>query len=528
MLLVCCADEKMMQAEHVSKKFKAAPLAVYTLPKVLRQTMLAFLNVESACCLRATCKALSNDTALWSSLVLHKNYEKLAALCVTAHVTQIKMRCCDRYLSAAIVWAKQFPLQKLDLRGLHVTSICWRRVETMDTLVELDLKRSRGTQNDYLNFGKALSKLKSLRVVNLESCLWVRESTLKKLAQLPDLEHLDLSGCSQLTTASLDKLRVAPKLKRLLLPEKVTLFGPTPPTLEHLTVGTWFNLQHSYHLTHLKELNIKNCDLLSDQDYLCMDQFTKLEALRLVRCIGIKDTDLQVLGRLKSLKVLHLAWCKKVTDAGMVHLATLPHLEHVVIVNCKGLTDTGLGCLATLNLTVLSLFGCDNVTDAGIKSLTSLKLQSLGINACNKLTDKSLEHISTITSLKSVMAQKLPYMTRKGIEYLARLPRLKNLELRGSFCLTDVGLALLAHVPHLIKLDLRDCFRITDVGLVFLLAAQKLRIVNLAGCDKITVVGVRHLLSLPELGILDVEGCKQITENFTSKRTTVLKKLLLN
>lgn len=234
----------------------------------------------------------------------------------------------------------------------------------------LNLSHSAITSNDLA----ALSKLTSLRNLNLLCCREITDAGLAHLANLVNLTDLDISFCHNFGNPGLAYLT---KLVQL-----------TSINLECCDQITDIGLTHLSKLTNLKKINFAHCEQITDSGLAHLNNLSKPISLTLIACKHISDTGLVYLGELTNLSVLNLGDCDKITDVGLSHLSRLTHLTFLNLEKCNRITNYGLEYLSRLdNLAILILEGCEQITDAGIAHLARLtKLTHLNLGFCNQIS----------------------------------------------------------------------------------------------------------------------------------------------
>lgn len=213
-----------------------------------------------------------------------------------------------------------------DLRELRLTSC--RRIKNLEPLAKLTRLRVLYAQFcDLRDDGLAsLSKLQTLRELNLTACSRVTDRGLLELSALTRLRKLDLTGCALVTDAGLHHLRHMSRLTELAVGscQGVTLL----PVVSHLT--------------QLHSLQVSDCPL--------------------------EGKALETIGSLAKLKILSISGCN-ITDETLQHLANLPlerlDLEALDMISDEGLSEL-LWSLRTLHS--LYIFNCQKITDIAMPS----------------------------------------------------------------------------------------------------------------------------------------------------------------
>ena len=80
-------------------------------------------------------------------------------------------------------------------------------------------------------------------------------------------------------------------------------------------------------------------------------------------------------------------------------------------------------------------------------------LEKLSINGCMQITDEGIGHLSTKTSLKTLLMA-FTSVTDAGISKLRSLPRLENLSIRACYILSSLSMTWIMEMNSLKFLDI--------------------------------------------------------------------------
>jgi F-box and leucine-rich repeat protein 14 len=154
--------------------------------------------------------------------------------------------------------------------------------------------------------------------------------------------------------------------------------------------------------------------------------------------------------------------------------------------------------IETLDLTLLQMKS----------SLPPLK-QSYNPSFINisQLTNKGIACLSKLTNLKTLKIEGSTYLTAACLEHLSGLTTLKSLTLIDLNRLQDKGLASLSKLINLESLDLSGCWSLSDAGLAAIAGFTKLQTLNLHGCNMLRDACFVHFDSLINLQSLDLSMC---------------------
>jgi len=387
-----------------------------------------------------------------------------------------------------------------------------------------------------------LTGLKKLALDNTDVTDW----GMKMLAGLPSLESLSLNA--KVTDRSIAHVASLSSLKRLYFPgdTKVTSAGlkhiSRLTDLEELYLGQGIGdagLAHLRGLPKLKYLAVYGPGF-TDAGIVHLAKMRSLKKLE-IGSSQVTDKGLSHLGQIKTLEHLDLPQDQHgITDAGLAHLAELPNLKHLQIsrihfndpsvnkeyytdrglaelarlhqleelhIGSIGITDAGMDHVATLtHLKTLHLFGCDNVTDRGLAKLTTLRsLKNLDITHA-QLTLAGLAAVNAMSSLTRLDVKDLE---RGGaVLNLAGLKNLEDLTLNfapnSQEAFGDADIACLANLKKLrwLQIGPRD---FTDRGMLHLAGLTEIDRLGLGGAG-LTDEGLKHLANLQKLDLLNIRG----------------------
>ncbi len=179
-----------------------------------------------------------------------------------------------------------------------------------------------------------VTKLRSLRQLDLSGCEALTDASVALLSSLGDLESLDLSLCNQITDGSLVSLATLPKLR----------------------------------------------------------------AINLNWCYGITDSGLESLSHCRSLEKVSLWSCEEITDIGVRALAKLPNMRELDLPEFAHITDKALLALSLSAAPIqhLRLDHLSEVTDSGLLQLAKLSsLQELNIGHCPQISTAAIDKLKS-------------------------------------------------------------------------------------------------------------------------------------
>ena len=441
------------------------------------------------------------------------------------------------------------PLPHLTFLGLDHTNITDAGLKSLADRTSLQVLYLGGNKltGDGL---KHISGLKNLGYLDL-SDLPIEDGALDSLASLKSLKELNLTY-TQVTlegaigfAKGLPELEVSGPFGKLIGGRRLTM----DPGVEDA------NLAKLQQLPSLRELNLWECDSITDEGIAhiaALTQLTTLElgyvqitdaglaklaALENLRQLDIRETETSVAAALKlvaelpKLNVLadwgkvegatRLVFQPETTDAQLADLKHLPALESLTLWRCDQLTDDAMAhVVGCENLKQLNI-GATNIGDAGIAELKGLENLERLVLANTSITDASLENIAKLSSLVDLDLSSTA-ITDEGINALhprsdievlnlartsitdAVLPKLGPLQSLTSLDLseTSVGagagaLVNLGRLPKLQKVDLSLTLT-SDDELAYLAKCQNLREIELWGTP-ITDDGLKYLSGMKQV-----------------------------
>lgn len=189
--------------------------------------------------------------------------------------------------------------------------------------------------------------------------------------------------------------------------------GPWPPVVEHRSDALWLDssepslrvrflppedydcLARFRHLRRLGfgsgwavgESRLTDAGLAELADL----SFPHLEELDLSDCNLVTDEGLEQLARFPRLRLLLLGGCEQVTDVSMAVIADLPDLEYLDLRDLPLLTDEGLAALASArSLRQVVLCGASEITTGGVRRLAHApRIELIDVTGCPRVSGAS-------------------------------------------------------------------------------------------------------------------------------------------
>ncbi|MEZ6113747.1 MAG: hypothetical protein R3C99_22460 [Pirellulaceae bacterium] len=329
-----------------------------------------------------------------------------------------------------------------------------------------------------------LSKVATLKTINLMPRSGVADAGVAALAKLPKLENLYMQQ-SDITDETLKSLAKVPTLKRL----RVIRTNITDEGLKHLAA-----------CENLELLDMKECQYIYEMGLAYIKDLKKLRSLTPGNN-QISDASMEYVSGLTNLVALRLD-DGSLSDEGMKHLANLTKLRELYLTRTF-VGDAGLQYVSQMpEMEKLSL-RASAVTSAGMKHLSGLKkLKELDLSECFAVADEGMADLAPITSLVDLNL----WSTRvgdAGVEHIAALKNLESLNLDKTG-LTDAGMKFVGQLPKVEFMHLGTT-KITDEGLKQLTGMKNLETLVVTHCEGVTQAGVDDLKQeLPSLKTVEL------------------------
>lgn len=367
--------------------------------------------------------------------------------------------------------------------------------------------------NQITDFGlEHLNRLRDLRVLNLDGCVFLTDKGIKKLKPLAEkLEALSLAGLVQLTNAGL--------------------------------------LEFVQSCQYLKLFNINNCgNITYELVYIVANTNTRLATLN-ISSTQISDDGLSQLATVvskKHLTSLDLSFCRDITDFGIICLSeSCPNLRRLNLCGLSRITGEGLRHICSKcwyledlaledlflldddvfwfsssfdgrpaadenmlkSLVALNLRDCSNITNSSIHGMAERcrRVERFVLRGCDKLSDDIVDilaepygdpkNIPMCDSFKLLDVSFCSKLTAPGI--LRLLPicgLLEELNMSGITSVDDNFIRQMCIVcPTIQKLEVQKCVQITDAALCSISDYLWLEALDVTGCHKITDDGIEVL-----------------------------------
>ena len=406
-----------------------------------------------------------------------------------------------------------------------------------------------------------IDALVNLRSLDLSQTL-VTDASIDVLSKLPDLSEIDIEGTA-ITAAGVEKLKNARPTVQLatawppeeqdpqpvLPPVPTADLKPGDPAALVTKLGGKLTRNEEILGKPIVTIDLSNTKV-TDREAAELRDLPHLRELNLENCEAITQAGLPYFAGLKDLEILNLRGTRVYGD-GLVHLGKLTKLRQLLLPPTLRLSGKQLEPIAGLpdievvnfmipivdfpvlaqiaKMTKLKELSLDSamLSDrklAFIKGLKNLELLSLG--RLGNYSDRGLDNLRDMTELKALMLHRYagggagltmlrnftkleefqidgPGVTDSALAPLAALSELKRLRLDN----VPIGDSTLQHVRNLDKLfEIRlHGTRISDRGMEIIGSMKGLELIDVA-YTLITDAGVAKLKDLEELRALRLDG----------------------
>ncbi|MBI3818272.1 MAG: hypothetical protein HY286_06235 [Planctomycetes bacterium] len=213
-------------------------------------------------------------------------------------------------------------------------------------------------------------------------------------------------------------------------------------------------------------------DLLGLEDVKLFARFKKLQQLDLSRCKSLTDEAFEPLGALQELRSLVFSG-EGLSCPRFINLLKAPRLERLIASDCSKFGTASYEDISnSTTLRRLWLHWAENITDDDLEAISKMsRLEELSIWGCGKITDRGIEHISNLPELRRLSISHSQHVTDAGIAQLVQLKHLENLTI-GYMNLGDATLEHISEMTTLRSLSLHG-LKLTDAGVKRLNTLQK-------------------------------------------------------
>ncbi len=281
---------------------------------------------------------------------------------------------------------KSKTIKDLTLGSCHITYAGLEQISRLTSLKKLDLSDNSQITDAGLKF---LCNLTSLEELNLSNNSQITNAGIKYLNSLSNLQFLDLTNTKATATG-------VKKLQQLLPKCNITHREAKPPLKsEKQDAKSKDEVIRGYDLPGLARIPEDNDDtilsgsIVTDADIKHLKSNKKLRRLDLsnsqITDQGLKELQLQSHPLLEKLNVANT----QITNAGIMYISRMINLRDVDL-GFMQISDDELGRLSQIHLHSLAIHS-NRVTDRGLKYLQKLDLFHLVLGS-NQITDTGLAY----------------------------------------------------------------------------------------------------------------------------------------
>lgn len=253
------------------------------------------------------------------------------------------------------------------------------------------------------------------------------------------LQQLDISWCSNLSVYDFEKFLDTCDLCLL--------------THLRLNCCVYINdfamLKISMICKNLKELGLRNCELITDKGFSCLENLEFLERLDLYRTHIKTQTLCKILRENRRMRHLHLGNTDKslnVDDIAIELRNSCPDLETIDFWKARTLTSQGIDALAHCkNLREVDFGWCGSTTGHG---------------------DSFRRLLSSCEHLEKIFLASFRELTERDLRALTMCRNLKQIDLLGTLSLTnEICYAFFVNCPKLEFIDVSFCNNVTNCSI---------------------------------------------------------------
>ena len=230
--------------------------------------------------------------------------------------------------------------------------------------------------------------------------------------------------------------------------------------------------------------------------------------------------------KLLCLRFLCLHGCVLVTEEGleMLKVETLRTLD---VSGIPELADRAIDHISTMsNLKSLNMSHCKCIRCGQSSGLHKLsRLRCLDLSWCKEVNNDNLDVLSRFTQLRVLNVSRCMDIDDRGVKMIAKVKTLQDLSLESCVGVTDEGVRIVCdELPHLVRLHIGG----TDISDIVMSCLNKLiylEDVSVAGCRELTDFGLSVFSVLPRLRQLDMSDTRASAETLNDDTMTKLRVL---
>jgi hypothetical protein len=377
-------------------------VAVFPVPKTVRQLFLGFLKPQSILCWRQVCTEFKDDQAASREVEITQN----GALKMFVPLQVRTATLIGEGVSLAAVMGTLTNLHTIKLHFMDITLPDFEHL-TNTNLRTVEFTRCEMNASASPGFTGSLAHIEVVTV----DCADLPD--ISGLVYFTNVTSLSFSNCG-----------------------KFTGFPNFPA---------------------LRKLSFRDV-IIEDAEIECVAKVTSLHELTVNHCFNMTDDSLIFLSKLPCLEHLRLSGLHAFTDAGLASFANHPTLTHLRLHGKCRFKQAALRHIASMRvLEDLSLFVTQDMLPGGFLDLSAWSNLTRVQLTYGKLLPLQ---IALPLRLRSVDLH-LPLMTDAYVQQLLFLTNLEYVKLRGAREITDGAVSSLKQLPNLKRVAVHFCPKIT-------------------------------------------------------------------
>lgn len=327
---------------------------------------------------------------------------------------------------------------------IGVNNLGLKSMSKLTSLTFLDLTLSSWITSEGI---QELKDLNNLTCLNLRGCWRIDSNGINFISKTFKLKKLGIEYCKEAVTD--DSMAYFPSMNTL------THLDSYECRISDMGVNYISTLAN---LTVL-EMGLPYHHKMNNQDYkgITIEAISKLCRLKNLISLGLSsrnlsDKALKNISTLSLLTELDISNCDLISNAGLHHLSNLRSLKVLNLSSCTNISNEGMSNLSEhKNLTSLLANNLPRITAEAFTSFFKLtKLTIFNLDHL-KIKDEGVKLISRLSNITSLSLYGCS-ITDKGVMELAGKTKLTELDLRGNQ-VTSNGLKVLSCLKYLHKLD---------------------------------------------------------------------------
>lgn len=303
-------------------------------------------------------------------------------------------------------------LKSVTINNADIQDATLETLATLPELTYLDIRRDLKLNNASLEILKKMPRLTELHA-HYNS---FTNSGMSKLSKVPTLKIVDVRGCADVSDNGAKYLARLPELEEVYFRFMITDAG-----VEHLTAAP-----------KLRFIEFQDCNDITDGAVASFQKMAALKGLRVFRCKGILDAAAAGIAALP-LERLELRDLN-VSNEGIAPLAGNTTVKRIELSELASVDADGLNrALAGLHGLEQASFFSIPLNDAGLASLAAQSpgLKNLQLRAV-AVTDAGIDSLCALTGLETLDMRENAGLSADALVKLGELKSLKTLYLKGT------------------------------------------------------------------------------------------------